>query len=62
MILLKLACSTLLFSSRSVDILSSLGSGDMIDVVATFPIASRVRVFGFDLSFFYICLENRLLR
>ena len=51
-ILSTFACSVLLFLSRNVEILSLLRVGTIVDLVATFPIASRVRV----------CFINRLLR
>ena len=53
-ILLTLACSNLLFSSSSVEILSSLGGEAIVDLVATFPITSRVHVFGFCLRFLFV--------
>ena len=55
-----LACSVLLFSSRRVEILSSLLIVTEVVVFIVFPIASRVLVFGFCLGFFlYLeCLVN----
>ena len=51
-ILSTFACFVLLFSSRNIEILSLLRVETIVDLVATFPIALRVRV----------CFVNRLLR